>query len=273
MRSIAKPLVTRPSVRVLAGLLVLTLSCAEVPVQRRSMLPALGRVGILPVEVVAPISIQNRHFSEGFDRWSEYGFGNESSNSPADIILLALLLMSVLTGVAGGVVAELTALSDEEVADCRQNLVALCKRIDLPSVIRDAVAQSLEAAPTIGRGPGRDSIDVVYVSDVGEPDRSDVSALLSIRVTKFTAAAPNEHDPRGPVVFKAFADLTVLDGGETTIVDATSSIDKDHELDWEALEDGDYSRFNDSAEGLIRLAAESLAKSLVSSLAVPARRR
>ena len=69
--------------------------------------------------------------------------------------------------------------------------------MDLPEIIRDAIAEEVESTPTIGDTPDRGSIEVVYLDRPGDPNRVDIDTILSVRIIKFTADAPNEKNPRG----------------------------------------------------------------------------
>jgi len=170
----------RFAVRPLACLLALVLSCADAPIQPRYELPPLGRVGILPVEIPASISIHPPGFVEGFERWSLLDNPPESSNTAADVVLLAVFLLSILTGIIGGVVVEARRPTGLEIAECTRNLGDLCQRIDLAKVTRDAIAEAIEGASPIGYGSGRDSIVAVYLDEGSEFDRSRLEAVLSV---------------------------------------------------------------------------------------------
>jgi hypothetical protein len=195
----------------------------------------------------------------------------ESSNSAADIVLLAFFLLSILTGIVGGVAVEARRPSGPEIAECTRNLGDLCQRIDLAKVTRDAIAEAIEGASPIGYGSSRDSIVAVYLDELDEGsefDRSRVDAVLSVQITRLEVTAPNEIDELGPIVLTALAKLSTTDSVESEARTFNSDIGRGEKLNWRALGSGDTDRFNQSAERIIRMAVKSLASALVRSFAV-----
>jgi hypothetical protein len=255
--------ITTPSKMLVAIGCALFVACATPPTP--------VNVGVMPVLGPGSLTIYDpAGFSEGFSRWSLVDNEIESSHSAADGLILAVVLLSVVTGLVGGVVEEIDRPSRGELAEARSAARERSARVDLAEILREEIVKELRrvsaAFPDVPYRPIErvESIDQDLESYFDDQDYR--VGLLEVEIEQIVVSPRWAKQPLAPIRLTASARLRLVhSGGVITRSSLTAASAGSYSKNWRGLARRDPDGFSQSTQTALEATAKSLAFVIVES--------
>jgi hypothetical protein len=223
----------------------------------------------MPVLGPGSLTIYNPGFSEGFDRWSLLDDDIESSHSVGDAVILAVVMLSVVTGLVGGVVEELDEPPKGQLAEALSAVRESGAHVDIAEILRKEIVKELRRV-----AEGVPDASYRFVERVESIDQDFASyfdyrdyrvGLLEVRIEQIVVSPHWVRQPLAPILLTASARLRLLHSGKVITRSSLSGGNAWYPPDWLALNAGDTDRFSKSIENALEASAKSLAFVIVGS--------
>lgn len=242
------------------------LACASPPPRAHGW--TLSKVGLLPVEVTRTVTFYEAGFKEGFERLYFNPVEMGTSNSPGDIILMAIWLLSIPVGLVSGVVEEGRGPSPEEMERIRAVVDPVLPEFDLARVVRGEIAGELldlvNATSREAIGRARSKVErVVGVSSLEQARKEDLTMLLEVRIERIVVNSPWEENPMGQIRLETVVRVIGPQTGVEIAQYALSNPRAGSPLDWSLLEAGEVGPFAQRLTEAFEIAGTSLAEAIV----------
>ena len=250
---------------VVALVCALLAACASPRVPPR----VLARVGVLPVEPPAAITIyEDPGFGEGFERLYLDPQALGTSNSPGDIVLMAIWLLSIPAGVLSGLGEVLSGPSPEELERLASLIRPAVPELELGDVVHQEIVTGLQALA--GDGPASSGqmhfVDQVEsLATLSEAPGRGLESLLEVEIEQVIVSGPRKLHSSGAVVLEARARLLDPEKGRVLARCSVSIGFGRRPFDWDQLERGDVEGFAVVLAEHFEEAAERLAAEIVRS--------
>jgi hypothetical protein len=248
--------------------MLLAIGCALLVACATPPTPA-ANVGVMPVLGPGSLTIYDPGFSEGFFRWSLVDNEIESSNSPGDFFILAAVMLSVVTGLVGGVVEEIDRPPKGELAEALSAARGRSARVDLAEILREEIVKELRRVSA-----GLPGVPYRFVERVESIDQNLESyfdpldyrvGLLEVEIEQIVVSPHWAKQPLAPITLTASARLRLVQSGEVITRSSLTGGSAEYSANWRALAWGDPDRFSQSIETALEASAKSLAFVIVES--------